>query len=245
MKKIITIAALLLLSTAAAYSQDIITTKDGKDIQAKILEVNPSDVKYKKFDNLDGPVFTILKSEILLVRYENGENEVFGDSQKSYTSNTDVTVSEGMKYKELKKLYDTKFYIPTYEDPYSRGWAGVASAFIPGLGQAIDGEWLRGLAFFGGSLGCVILANAVGVNNDGYNATVNGFFPLFMSASLAIDIWSICDAVHVAKVKNMYYQDIRGQRASFDVSVQPYLTCAPVGHSVFQPAAGLSLRVSF
>lgn len=33
-------------------AQDIITTKDGKDIQSKILEVNANEVKYKKYNNL-------------------------------------------------------------------------------------------------------------------------------------------------------------------------------------------------
>lgn len=85
-------------------AQDIITTKDGKDIQSKILEVNANEVKYKKYNNLDGPTFTLSKSEILIVRYENGENEVFQEHNNSVDKkyNTTAEVVVGMRYREYK-----------------------------------------------------------------------------------------------------------------------------------------------
>lgn len=107
-------------------AQDIITTKDGKDIQSKILEVNANEVKYKKYNNLDGPTFTLSKSEILIVRYENGENEVFQEHNNSVDKkyNTTAEVVVGMRYREYKNLYNTKEYVPQRDDPYSRAWAG-------------------------------------------------------------------------------------------------------------------------
>lgn len=77
MRRVILLILTTLCCIPFVQAQDIITTKDGKDIQSKILEVNPNEVKYKKYNNLDGPTFTLSKSEILIVRYENGENEVF------------------------------------------------------------------------------------------------------------------------------------------------------------------------
>ena len=56
----------------SVYSQDIITTKKGEDIVAKVLEVNVNEVKYKKYNNPQGPIYLLLKSDILLIRYENG-----------------------------------------------------------------------------------------------------------------------------------------------------------------------------
>ena len=66
-----------LLIASASFAQDLITKLDGTDIKAKILEVNQTEIKYKKADYLDGPTFTMNKSEILLVRYANGTNEIF------------------------------------------------------------------------------------------------------------------------------------------------------------------------
>mgnify|MGYP003149848652 CR=1 FL=1 len=37
-----------------SFSQDVITKRDGTDIQTKILEVTPNEIKYKKFDNASG-----------------------------------------------------------------------------------------------------------------------------------------------------------------------------------------------
>ena len=75
MKKILFSFLCAFGSTVLSHAQDLITTKDGSDIQAVILEVTTSEVK--KYSNLDGPIFTMPKSDILIVRYENGENDVF------------------------------------------------------------------------------------------------------------------------------------------------------------------------
>jgi len=83
MKKIITSFVATFLVANLLFSQDVLTKKTGDDIKAKVLEVTTTEVKYKKFDNLNGPIFSILKSEILLIRYENGSKDVFNENKKS------------------------------------------------------------------------------------------------------------------------------------------------------------------
>ena len=63
--------------TTKLNAQDIITKQNGDDIEAKVLEILDSEIKYKKFNFLDGPTYTEKKSEILLIRYENGSKDVF------------------------------------------------------------------------------------------------------------------------------------------------------------------------
>lgn len=77
MKKIIFTVLTSILSMAFCCSQDIITNKTSEDISAKVLEVTTSEIKYKKFDYLNGPTFTILKSNVLMIRYENGTKDIF------------------------------------------------------------------------------------------------------------------------------------------------------------------------
>lgn len=80
-KNIITIFYIvIILISHNIYSQDIITKKDGTDIKAKVSEISDSEVKYKKYENLDGPTYSLLKSEILLIRYENGTKDVFTEN---------------------------------------------------------------------------------------------------------------------------------------------------------------------
>ncbi len=84
MKKLINLIIIIALSiiSISADAQDLITKKDGTDIPAKILEITITEVKYKKFENLSGPTYTLLKSDILMVRYENGTNDVFNEPVK-------------------------------------------------------------------------------------------------------------------------------------------------------------------
>ena len=62
---------------AYSYAQDIIVMRDGSIVQSKVTEITSSEVKYKKYSNLDGPLYTIDKSTILAINYENGEKETF------------------------------------------------------------------------------------------------------------------------------------------------------------------------
>ncbi|MEI6123591.1 MAG: DUF2846 domain-containing protein [Bacteroidota bacterium] len=57
-------------------AQDIIIKKNGDEISAKIQEVGITEIKYKKVDNPDGPLFSILKTEVFMIKFENGTKEV-------------------------------------------------------------------------------------------------------------------------------------------------------------------------
>lgn len=87
MKTLVSII-LLCISTMAMNAQDVIVKKDGSTILSKILEVNPNDVKYKKFSNPTGPTYTIIKSEIMAINYENGDKDVFDTAQSTEADNT-------------------------------------------------------------------------------------------------------------------------------------------------------------
>ena len=60
------------LCAKALLSQDIITLKTNEEIKAKVLEINDEEIKYKRFENLEGPQYTLKLSKVLKVRYENG-----------------------------------------------------------------------------------------------------------------------------------------------------------------------------
>jgi len=72
--------AVLCVSVASTFAQDVITLKNGDDIQALVQEIGEVDVKYKKFDNPNGPNYILKKSEMLLIRYKNGTKDIFNES---------------------------------------------------------------------------------------------------------------------------------------------------------------------
>lgn len=77
MKKYLFSLAATLLCSQFGFSQDIITTKTGEDIQAKVIEVTTEEVRYKKFDDQTGPILTISTVKLLIIRYENGSKDIF------------------------------------------------------------------------------------------------------------------------------------------------------------------------
>lgn len=67
----------MLLISSICYSQDIITYRNGTEVKVKVTEVNATEVKFKRTDNIDGPTYTVLKDDLFLIKYENGTKEVF------------------------------------------------------------------------------------------------------------------------------------------------------------------------
>lgn len=59
------------------FSQDVIVKRDGEKIQAKVIEITSSTIKYKKFDQQDGPLRNIKISEVSEIIYDNGDWEKF------------------------------------------------------------------------------------------------------------------------------------------------------------------------
>ena len=76
-----TLPALLILIGSFNYlmSQDIIFESNGNEITAKVTEVGIENIKFKKFENLNGPVYSIAKKDVFIIKYENGSKDVFAN----------------------------------------------------------------------------------------------------------------------------------------------------------------------
>lgn len=51
---------------------DKIVLKSGDEYIVKIIEINDSEIKYKRCDFLEGPLYTIHKSKVYLIQFSNG-----------------------------------------------------------------------------------------------------------------------------------------------------------------------------
>jgi hypothetical protein len=65
------------------FAQDLIVKKDGTILKSKIIEVSDEQVKYKKADNPEGPLYSISIANITAINYENGSVEKFEENTKS------------------------------------------------------------------------------------------------------------------------------------------------------------------
>ena len=83
MRKLTSILVIVVVSHLCVNAQDLILTKTSDIIKAKVTEISSTEIKYKKFDNENGPTYSILKSEIKSITYQNGEKEEFSTINKN------------------------------------------------------------------------------------------------------------------------------------------------------------------
>lgn len=62
---------------SAAVAQDLIVRTDSTRIEARVTEVSPETVRYKRFSNPDGPTYVLPVAGIDYIRYANGETDRF------------------------------------------------------------------------------------------------------------------------------------------------------------------------
>lgn len=250
MKTFVFASAMLFACVVCVHAQDLITKRDGGNIQAKITEVGQNEIKYKRFDNLDGPIFSIASAEVLSIKYENGEEDVFNQQNKTYDYQsvidygTSGKVWPGMQYKEYKRLYSLTRYVPMPDDGYSLVAAGLCSFVLPGLGQMVCGEIARGIPFMGGyAFSAITMGYGFGILDSSMDEG-RTFVILGAIVLAVVDICAVVDGVRVATIKNMYHQDLRRMASVVGVRLSPYFSTASLG-TLRTPLAGVTLAVSF
>lgn len=81
MGKILLSLALAAAFAIPSFAQDIVILKNGTSVDAKVIEVDDNSVRYKKFNNPDGPTYTAKKETISEIRYKNGSKEIFNQAK--------------------------------------------------------------------------------------------------------------------------------------------------------------------
>lgn len=127
MKSYLLAAVMTLVSTELLLAQDVIVFKNGDEVQAKVKEIAPAHIKYVRFDNPNGPEYTISRSDVFMIKYENGTKDVMADLSE--------TAARG------KKAVGTEYRSP--------GLAFLFSFLLPGGGQYYNREYAKGGAMTG------------------------------------------------------------------------------------------------
>jgi hypothetical protein len=83
MQRILLFFAVICIGSVSAFAQDIITLKNGEDIKAFVQDIEDANIKYKKFENPNGPNYLLKKSEVFMIKYANGTKDVFVDKSNS------------------------------------------------------------------------------------------------------------------------------------------------------------------
>lgn len=87
-----------------SYSQDIIFLRNGQEIEAKVIEILPNLIKYNKWTNQNGPMYSIDKSEVFMIKYTDGSKDVFQEENIAKTTNSIDFSEETKKEQALMKV---------------------------------------------------------------------------------------------------------------------------------------------
>jgi hypothetical protein len=87
-RKIIAVIIIFISLVSGAKAQDVIVKTDKSEIKAKVVEIADLSIKYKKWDNQDGPLYNIAKADVFMIIYANGQREIIKQVQKMNTGST-------------------------------------------------------------------------------------------------------------------------------------------------------------
>ena len=220
---IIIVAALLLGSSMTAHAQV-------KDANRGILEAE-----------------MVGNSDIVAVTMEDGTKTIYRPATLHWDE--DPVFS----YRHCKGRYDKGDYFHSPLDPYIPLAAGLLGIVCPGLGHVYDGEVLRSVGYFYGTiLGVGLTSTFLSAADQerydpqyGYipytNNTYTTLGTICAVGTIAFYVWSVFDAVKVAKVKDLYFRDLVGSPDGLSLHVRPSLGFAPSG----KPTVGLGFQAIF
>lgn len=138
--KILKLLALLLSILCCvnlSNAQDVIVKKDNSTILSKVIKISPTEIEYKKWSNLDGPIYTINKSEVSSINYQNGEIDKFDKQTKDFDVKTRMKrVGRNLVLdhvvltdEEVRNIYGEEYY-ETYKGARQQMGAGTFFAIV-------------------------------------------------------------------------------------------------------------------
>jgi uncharacterized protein (TIGR02145 family) len=155
------------VAISRVFSQDTIQLKDGTEVKAIVKEVETYTIKYKRYDNQEGPVYTVQKSDVAVINYANGTRDEFnnlpeprsgvftdfrdGKTYKTITIGNMTWMAENLAYKAPKGCWaydDNESNVATYG--YLYNWETAKTVCPIGWHLPSEAEFKALFEFLGG-----------------------------------------------------------------------------------------------
>lgn len=151
MKKAASVLLTFIFISILSNAQDRMYYKNGNSEDVKVLEIGKDDISFKKYANLEGPIYHELKSAIDKIVYVNGTTENFTTAKESVSVSKMQSVSTDVS--KNKELEETKFAFKknaitfsvtdvlfkrisiAYEHIFANGYIGLKVPFTFGIGS--------------------------------------------------------------------------------------------------------------
>ena len=100
-----------IFTNSKLIAQDKITLLNGTEIISKLNEISDTEIKYKLFDNQNGPDRILLKKDIFSIKYENGKIEVYNSGNlisENPNANPGINLNDNSKFDSDKSDFAKK-----------------------------------------------------------------------------------------------------------------------------------------
>lgn len=128
---------LMILYSVNMFAQDVIVKKDGSTIVCRVIELNDSEIIYKRWSDLNGSNYVMDKSLASAVNYESGKKVSISKMDNIYMPNNQNTGTQQYNDKALLALNiasQKKYSVSSIKRHRIWGWIGIGSI---GLGAGI------------------------------------------------------------------------------------------------------------
>lgn len=216
----------MLAGVLSAAAQDIIITNDGNEIEAIVSEITETQIKYHSFSNPEGPIYSIKKANVLLIKYPNGKKELISSDMPKTAVATEGVLRYGGRryYVDKNRVSKSEFNNLLKSDPQAYAYLKKANTY-------------KTVCFVGAAISVACFAGAgVGISNY-VNSTEEDPKPLFLIGILTGFSIAIVDGLVIgenikknkAKAVNVYNSNLT---ASIITKPQPVLDLAFTGTGV-------------
>jgi hypothetical protein len=89
-------------------AQDTIVLRSGEVIAAKVTEISPREIKYKKSHMPDGPTYVQYRSDVKKIRYANGQEDIFAEEPKQASENVEQKPTISIGGQQTMRTEDNK-----------------------------------------------------------------------------------------------------------------------------------------
>ena len=133
MKKILFLIALFISTSQLIKAQDKIYRKNGKIVAAKVIEIGAAEIKYKEYNNPDGPIYILETDRIKKIVFADGKVQTFSDNFKD----KELYVGQATKAIKINFFSPLYGYIEVgYEKNIGVGKSYELSLGVIGLGKS-------------------------------------------------------------------------------------------------------------
>ena len=143
-----------------SFSQDVIMKRDGSKIDANVIEITATTIKYRNFDQPDGPIRNIAINDVAEIIYNDGSWEKFEKVAVTKTEETSTPRITEQKKKDfilsngffVEGLIGANFYTEkdtyTYYDElgnyYPEGFLTTQRSTLSSLSVRMGNKWYFG-----------------------------------------------------------------------------------------------------